>query len=273
MFLWRRKPLCDRVRGKLSEYLDNRLEGADRDAVERHIETCAACSEELGSLRMTVQLLSGMPEVQAPRSFAVRESDVGRAGLFMPQGVRVLRPAAAFAAAVLEPRNLLWLRPATAAAVIALVLVLMLDLFQVVPQGGEVVMSTYQPTYDVSATREMGESDLVHKDVPSSPENGFLGVGANVSVQVEDEDWDGNYSPPAPVAGLESGEGGSVAVVPEPGGEGDYYAGPQDALVRVIDEGEGWPMLETEIAIAAVTVGLLVIMLLVLRRRSTWGGV
>jgi len=126
MFLGGRKTRCHKVRGMLSEYIDNRLDSEDRGVVERHLEICEACLNELESLQMTVQLLNQVPFMPAPRSFAIREVDTGRASIFDPQSLR-------------------WLRPATAFATVALVLLLMLDFFQVIPHdvgtgGGEVLV-------------------------------------------------------------------------------------------------------------------------------------
>ena len=53
----------------LSDYLDGELPEAERIALEAHLQGCASCTEELDSLRATVQLLQRMPEVEAPRSF------------------------------------------------------------------------------------------------------------------------------------------------------------------------------------------------------------
>ena len=71
MFRGKGEPLCRKVRGMLSEYIDNRLDSENKSLVERHLETCEACSKELESLRMTVQLLHRVPEVSVPRSFTV----------------------------------------------------------------------------------------------------------------------------------------------------------------------------------------------------------
>ncbi len=130
MFLGGRKRRCHKVRGMLSEYIDNRLDSEDRGVVERHLDICEACSNELESLQMTVHLLNQVPLVPAPRSFAIREVDTGRASIFRPQSLR-------------------WLRPATALATVALIALLMVDFLQVVPHdagpGGKEVLT--EPAY------------------------------------------------------------------------------------------------------------------------------
>ena len=59
----------DRLRGLLSPYIDGRLSPAEARRLERHLTTCEACSAELATLKATVGLLSGLPELEAPRSF------------------------------------------------------------------------------------------------------------------------------------------------------------------------------------------------------------
>ena len=61
MFRSRREPQCPKVQGMLSEYLDNRLGSEDKSLVERHLESCEACSKELEALRMTVRPESAEP--------------------------------------------------------------------------------------------------------------------------------------------------------------------------------------------------------------------
>lgn len=55
----------------LSAYVDGRLDDAERAAVEAHLAECESCRSELESLRQTVALLRRVPEVAAPRSFAI----------------------------------------------------------------------------------------------------------------------------------------------------------------------------------------------------------
>ena len=60
----------------LSDYLDGELPEAERIALEAHLQSCDSCTEELESLRATVQMLRRMPEVEAPRSFRIAPSAV-----------------------------------------------------------------------------------------------------------------------------------------------------------------------------------------------------
>ena len=47
-----------------------------RIALEAHLQGCDSCTEEMESLRATVQLLQRMPEVEAPRSFRIAPAAV-----------------------------------------------------------------------------------------------------------------------------------------------------------------------------------------------------
>ena len=63
---------------KLSAYIDERLDPSERQELERHLEVCSLCQEDLESLRTTVALLRRMPQVPVPRSFRLTEASVIR---------------------------------------------------------------------------------------------------------------------------------------------------------------------------------------------------
>ena len=60
----------------LSDHVDGLLPEAERIALEAHLQGCDSCTEELESLRATVQMLRRMPEVEAPRSFRIAPAAV-----------------------------------------------------------------------------------------------------------------------------------------------------------------------------------------------------
>ena len=119
MFWKRGEPLCRKIQGMLSEYIDDRLDNEKKTIVERHLESCETCSHELSSLQMTVQLLHRVSEVPAPRSFTIAVPQPTRERVFGPSSLR-------------------WLRPATVVATIALVALLMIDFVPAFQQGGGV---------------------------------------------------------------------------------------------------------------------------------------
>lgn len=236
----------------LSEYLDSRLGGEDRDVIERHLETCRPCSEELESLRMTVSLLNRVHEVRIPRSFVLRGAEKARKGVFEPRVSVLSRPVAVFATAVLEPQSQSWLRLATAIAVIAFVIVLMLDFLQVVPQGGEpVVMGPDQPARTLAALdKGAGEDELKFE----GNESLCLGLDEVPSPEVE-----GNIS----LDVTEPGEEEFYGLSGTAGYNGQASGGAE----------AGWPMLQVEIAIGIVAFVMLAVMLYSGWRRRRWKGV
>ncbi len=63
-----------RMRRKLSAYLDGDLAESEKVRVEQHLTECASCRRELESLRVTVGLLQELPQVQPPRSFVLERA-------------------------------------------------------------------------------------------------------------------------------------------------------------------------------------------------------
>jgi anti-sigma factor RsiW len=45
----------------MTDYLDGRLQPADRERLERHLAACPHCSEYLAQLRVTVNALGDVP--------------------------------------------------------------------------------------------------------------------------------------------------------------------------------------------------------------------
>lgn len=277
----------------LSEYIDKRLNDAQRQAVERHLETCAACSQELASLRMTVQLLHEVPAVPVPRSFAVRR----------PETERVGAPAA---------QRLRWLRPATAVAVFVLAMVLAVDLLQLVPgpvavdrSGGlatpttQTMLSPGKPPSTiptgysqslvpgVAVTQDgsfyVYDESLVPANVRMKPsgeirivtEDGAVNTGISVTGAVIDSDRAraGGFLPQPMTAKAETVPGASPSpsstVIPGLSaamGANESSATPsaanisRDVTVRGGAEGAGatgWPARQIEVGLGVVAFGLL----------------
>jgi len=66
---------CRQYRARFSEYLDDALAEAKREALETHLESCERCRGELAALRRTVDSVRELPVLRAPETFAagVRE--------------------------------------------------------------------------------------------------------------------------------------------------------------------------------------------------------
>lgn len=59
---------------RLSAYLDNEVDEAERTALERHLPTCEECRDALDQLRQTRSLLRALPAPVSPRSFLIPET-------------------------------------------------------------------------------------------------------------------------------------------------------------------------------------------------------
>jgi hypothetical protein len=106
-----RKNEHQRIREMLSAYLDGELTPRDKARVERHLQECPACAEDLRTLRWTVGLVREVPSVPVPLPFTVPAP--------IPQR-RAERPRLGWTYG--------FLRGATALAAVLLVLVLSGDL-------------------------------------------------------------------------------------------------------------------------------------------------
>ena len=60
---------CSQIKELLSEYMDGMLDKETADLVEKHLETCEDCREELASLRAISEELSSLESVEAPADF------------------------------------------------------------------------------------------------------------------------------------------------------------------------------------------------------------
>jgi anti-sigma factor (TIGR02949 family) len=63
---------CAEAKGVLSPYLDGAVTGTEMQALQRHLEQCAACLREYRMLRQTQQLLTSMGRVKAPADLGLK---------------------------------------------------------------------------------------------------------------------------------------------------------------------------------------------------------
>lgn len=77
---------CANIRELLCEWLDGELSAEQREAVERHLQGCEVCREELESLRNAASAVQGLPRRAAPPTVlqavrsGLREADAAGAG-------------------------------------------------------------------------------------------------------------------------------------------------------------------------------------------------
>jgi predicted anti-sigma-YlaC factor YlaD len=60
----------NKAKEALSEYLDGALSLSQKEAIERHLETCAECRADLDILKQTLSLVRRMSPIEAPAHFA-----------------------------------------------------------------------------------------------------------------------------------------------------------------------------------------------------------
>jgi len=253
MFRGKGGPLCRKVRGMLSEYIDNSLSGENKSLVERHIETCEACSKELESLRMTVRLLGRVSQSPVPRSFTLPVPEPRRESVFVPSGLRLPRPATAVAVIAIGPTSLRWLRPATAIVAIVLVVLLMGDFLHAFENNAGVNSGRGDATYVQLAPSYAATEQQTMVTVP--------GIMGQMSLATAKAVGYTEYAmvPSSPVS--------QPITQPIPSVLGDE--GPTGAQVIVRGEaGVGWPLRQTEIGLGAVVFVLLALIIFARRQRT-----
>ena len=254
MFKGKGGPLCRKVRGMLSEYIDSRLDGDNKSLVERHLETCEACSKELELLRMTVQLLHMVTEVPAPRSFTLPVPEPRREGIFVPSGLRLQRSAIAVAAIAVGPTSLRWLRPATAIVAVVLVVLLMGDFLHGFENNGGVNSGAGHVTF--SADQSIPSSAAQQQTMVTVP-----GIMGQMSLDTAKAVGYTNYTvlPSPPVSQAEAQPVPTVL-----GNEGPIGA---EVIVRG-EAGVSWPLRQIEIGLGAAVFVLLALIIFARRQRT-----
>ena len=228
MFRSKRGLSCRNIRDMLSEYIDKRLDNEKTSLVERHLQTCEACSRELESLKTTVQLLRRMPEISVPHSFKIPATEPSRGRVFATASLR-------------------WLRPATAIVAIALVVLL----------AGDFTSAFVSGVNRGTDNRSLAGAQLEPTPVPIEMRimvavPGVMGQMALGTAQaVGYANYTVVYSPPAD----------EIATVP--GKEGQ--TGTQG--IFQVNTRVGWPLRQIEIGLGAVAV-ILIALIIVARQRS-----
>jgi len=242
MFRNKGEPLCRKVRGMLSEYIDSGLSSENKGVVERHLQTCEACSKELESLRMAVQLLHRVSEVPAPRSFTVTVPQPRRESAFGPSSLR-------------------WLRPATAIIAIALVVLLMGDF-----------LNAFQ-----SAGVNLGPGNLTLSDrggqsfsspVPTEPPimvnvPGIMGQMSLATAKAV------GYKDYTVLSSSAVSQAAAPPMATAPGNEGLTGAG---VMAPPGEAGVGWPLRQIEIGLGAAVFFLLALIIFARRQRTKGAG-
>src|SRR3989339_1756849 len=82
---------CDKVFGKLSAYMDNEVAVNEKQAIEQHVQGCAACAEELKILLKSQRYLKRLETVKPSdqlrdKLFQRISADNGKTGLAMGIG-------------------------------------------------------------------------------------------------------------------------------------------------------------------------------------------
>jgi hypothetical protein len=68
----RRAMTCSHVRRLLSPYLDGAVSGTEMQALQQHLDACAACMAEYKLLRQSQQLLMGVGRVKEPADLGLK---------------------------------------------------------------------------------------------------------------------------------------------------------------------------------------------------------
>ncbi len=233
MFRGKGEPLCRKVRGLLSEYIDSSLSSEDKSFVEHHLQTCEGCSKELESLRVTVRLLHSVTEVPVPRSFTVTVPEPKRGSAFGPASLR-------------------WLRPATAIVAIALVVLLAGDFSHAFVNNAG-VNSGSNATYIQLAPSYVATEQQTMVTVP--------GVMGQMSLATAKAVGYTNYNV------LPSSPPSEAATQPAPGVLGG--AGPSGAgmIAPQGEAGVGWPLRQIEIGLGAAIFVMLALIIVSRRQR------
>ena len=188
-----------RLRGQLSAYIDGELPEREAGALETHLQACESCGRELAELRLASAALRELPDIEAPRSFALTPAHVaGPAATTAPAAVRSVNSGLRLTGGVLAA---------------ALAVLLVLDTGGIVGGGGE---GTQEPGVSFFAAtgdeKAAGGADAFTEDAARSTESssaqGYFATETPTPDAVA-----GNDNVPVPSPGATGGGAGGSADV------------------------------------------------------------
>ena len=197
-----------RLRGQLSAYIDGELAERDAGALETHLQACESCGRELAELRLASAALGELPDIEAPRSFALTPAHVaGPAATTAPAAVRSVNSGLRLTGGVLAA---------------ALAVLLVLDTGGIVGGGGE---GTQEPGVSFFAAtgdeKAAGGADAFTEDAARSTESSSA-QGYFATETPSPDAVAGNDNVPVPSPGATgSGAGGSAGVTGGPNSGSD----------------------------------------------------
>lgn len=208
-------------RADISAYADGELGRQDGERLERHLESCAACRDELAELRALRSALSDLPEVRVPRSFALTPEQVAEPAPARPAP----RTSPAFVA----------MRVTGAGVAAILAVVIFFD------SGGIDTSTTSTSNEDAApAAESAGDRSTLGDQVPVNTQSG---------VEIDSGD-DADHETPPSAPGDAGGSDGSIGggndtnatAVPAQSGSADYGLTGEDNEKSVDDSsGESAP--------------------------------
>ena len=246
---------------ELNAFVDGELDESGRRRVERHLESCAPCSEAVAGLRAVSRAMSELPAVRAPRSFALREADV--------------TPAPASAGTGLFGSVQPLLSGVAAIAIIAFVVLAGFDIGADSSQGDDSDAASIAgdaESLQLSDARrsEVGDGDAVpsvNDGVPAQDTDAFGDDGV-LPDDLEFNTSDDEGEPPARGAAVPPEEN---LEDPQTGESGQAHAGDSIAP-EIADDGDGMGLRVAESVAAAVAIAAGGSVLLIWwRRRATAG--
>jgi hypothetical protein len=156
--------ICHDARSLLSPYLDGAMNGAERQAVSAHLESCVECSKRFATVSRTQELVSGLGRKPAPPDLALRLRVTISQEMSMTWERRLQR-----AISRVEDGMNAFMLPATGGLVTAVVMFGLLiggfmSMPRIVSAGNDVPTSLYMPPKLASAP--FSDMFVIQSDTP-----------------------------------------------------------------------------------------------------------